>query len=168
MQNLTQNFLNSYSQQILSVYLMRPLLQQNTLSQDCIGAIVGGMAEKEMQQLLQNLAIRKNGEASLLGDKYKTASQTAAFLNGTAGTFLEMDEGHQFAKGHPAMHIFPALFSAEGKNISGTAFLRAFILGYDVAARIGFASQLNPAMHPHGTWGGLGAASAASQSQPAR
>ena len=70
-----------------------------------------------------------------------------------------MDEGHQFAKGHPGMHIFPALLSAaSNQDISGEEFLRAFILGYDVGARVGLASNLNPNMHPHGTWGGLGAA----------
>jgi len=128
---------------------------------DSVAAMIGGMAEAEMQQLVQNTHVAEQGEASLFGSGLKTGRQNAAFLNGTAGTVLEMDEGHQFAKGHPAMHIFPALFSAsEGKNISGSAFLRAFILGYDVAARIGLASQLNPAMHPHGTWGGLGAAAA--------
>ena len=31
-------------------------------------------------------------------------------------------------------------------------------MGYDVGARVGLASKLNPNMHPHGTWGGLGAA----------
>jgi 2-methylcitrate dehydratase PrpD len=38
--------------------------------------------------------------------------------------------------------------------------LNAFAIGYDVGARIGLASQLNPHMHPHGTWGVIGAASA--------
>jgi len=128
---------------------------------DCVAAIIGGMAEADTQQLVRILAPEMQGEASLFGINNRTDRQTAAFVNGMAGTVLEMDEGHQFAKGHPAMHIFPALFSAaQGRNISGRQFLHAFILGYDIAARIGFASQLNPAMHPHGTWGGLGAASA--------
>ena len=29
-------------------------------------------------------------------------------MNGTAGTWLEMDEGNQFCKGHPGMHTIPA------------------------------------------------------------
>lgn len=161
MQNLTQKFSEFLCSTSFESIPHEAVIAAKHIIADCIGAIVGGMAEKEMQQLLRNSAIGKQGEAGLLGLTYKTDSQTAAFLNGTAGTFLEMDEGHQFARGHPAMHIFPALFSAaQGRNISGRQFLHAFILGYDIAARIGFASQLNPAMHPHGTWGGLGAASA--------
>ena len=30
------------------------------------------------------------------------------------------------------------------QNISGQEFLNAFVIGYDVGARIGLASQLNP------------------------
>ena len=48
--------------------------------------------------------------------------------------------------------------AARNREFSGEEFLRAFIIGYDVGARIGLASNLNPNMHPHGTWGGLGAA----------
>jgi len=84
-------------------------------------------------------------------------------MNGTAGTALEMDEGHQFARGHPGMHVFPALLAASDtadRPITGREFLQSFILGYDIAARIGLATNLNPHMHPHGTWGIIGAASA--------
>ena len=53
---------------------------------------------------------------------------------------------------------FPALLAAAKTRMFGGRILRAFIIGYDVGARIGLASNLNPKMHPHGTWGGLGAA----------
>ena len=46
------------------------------------------------------------------------------------------------------------------KNNNYKEFLEAFIIGYDVAARIGLACNLNLNMHPHGTWGGVGAAAA--------
>ena len=32
----------------------------------------------------------------------------AALLNGTAGTWLELDEGNLFAKGHPGIQVVPA------------------------------------------------------------
>ena len=28
--------------------------------------------------------------------------------NGTAGTMLELDEGNQYARGHPGIHVVPA------------------------------------------------------------
>jgi 2-methylcitrate dehydratase PrpD len=123
---------------------------------DCLGAIVGGMAEPEIRMLAES---KGDNVFEVLDGTKRVADETISFLFGTAGTVLEMDEGHQFAKGHPGMHIFPALLAAaRNREFSGEEFLRAFIIGYDVGARIGLASNLNPNMHPHGTWGGLGAA----------
>ena len=123
---------------------------------DCLGAIVGGMAEPEIRMLAES---KGDNVFEILDETKKVTDETISFLFGMAGTVLEMDEGHQFAKGHPGMHIFPALLAAaRNREFSGEEFLRAFIIGYDVGARIGLASNLNTNMHPHGTWGGLGAA----------
>ena len=127
---------------------------------DCVATILGGIVEIEVQQLLK---VRCN--ANLPSDKFQSSGYEngqslpqAALLHGLAGTVLEMDEGHQFAKGHPGMHVFPALLAAAQSDLpqqpfSGQDFITAFVAGYDVAARIGLASQLRPLMHPHGTWG---------------
>ena len=128
---------------------------------DCVGAIVGGSAEPEI--LAFTSSIKTSGTSRILGSSNLTDPQTASLINGTAGTVLEMDEGHQFARGHPGMHIFPALLAATEstpESVSGKDFLTAFIIGYDIAARIGLATSLNANMHPHGTWGVVGAAAA--------
>jgi len=128
---------------------------------DTIGAIAGGGAEPEMQALTARLAVSPAGDASVIGTGHKAVSAAAAFLNGTAGTFLEMDEGNRFAKGHPSIHVLPALWAlAEIKGLSGKAVMEALVLGYEVGARIGIAAALRPDMHPHGTWGTVGAAAA--------
>jgi 2-methylcitrate dehydratase PrpD len=36
--------------------------------------------------------------------------------------------------------------------------MEALVLGYEVGARLGIAASLRPSMHPHGTWGTVGAA----------
>ena len=87
--------------------------------------------------------------------------ENAAFLNGTAGTFLEMDEGNQYARGHPAIHVVPAILAwanAKPDTIDIKLFLKALIIGYEVGARVGMASKIRLKMHPHGTWGTIGAA----------
>ena len=134
---------------------------------DCVAAIVGGMAEPEIELLFTSMSGSVPApeaaptSAQILGTQHRIDAINAALINGTAGTALEMDEGHQFARGHPGMHVFPALLSAaQVKPVSDEAFLTAFIVGYDIAARIGIATALNGNMHPHGTWGGLGAAAA--------
>jgi 2-methylcitrate dehydratase PrpD len=126
---------------------------------DTIGAIAGGSAEPEMRTLTAKLTVSPAGDASVIGTDKKAVSAAAAFLNGTSGTFLEMDEGNRFAKGHPAIHVLPAAWAlAEIKGLSGKALTEALVLGYEVGARIGIAASLRPDMHPHGTWGTVGAA----------
>jgi len=126
---------------------------------DSIGAIVGGAEELEVRSLTEKFSSRSHGPAIIIGSKSLTDIKVAAFLNGTAGTTLEMDEGNQFCKGHPAMHVIPAaLAEASVQKVSGKKLLTAITLGYEAAARVGIATSLRPSMHPHGTWGAIGAA----------
>ena len=134
---------------------------------DTIGAILGGIVEPEVREFLKFRAGQKlkDRKVKIIGLNKWAEQSDAPLIHGIAGTTLEMDEGNQFAKGHPAIHVLPALVSVVQsrllpQNISGQEFLNAFAIGYDVGARIGLASQLNPHMHPHGTWGVIGAASA--------
>jgi len=124
---------------------------------DCIGAIVGGAAEPEMRALSARLS--GFGPALMIGTELTAQPGQAALANGTAGTWLEMDEGNQFCKGHPGMHTFPAAFAhAETVGANGREFLAAVAIGYEIGARVGIATQLRPSMHPHGTWGAICAA----------
>lgn len=128
---------------------------------DTVGAIVGGAAEAEVSALTERLVAQSSGPAQIIGRAVTASPQTAALLNGTAGTTLEMDEGNQFCKGHPGIHVIPAvLASAAGREVSGNALITAITVGYEVAARVGIATDLRPSMHPHGTWGAIGAAAA--------
>lgn len=124
---------------------------------DCIGAIAAGAQEAEMQALAARMLAREGtGAAPVIGLPHAAGPGTAAFLNGTAGTMLELDEGNQYARGHPAIHVVPALLA--GPRGDGAALLASLAIGYEFGSRVGIASKLNVAMHPHGTWGTLGAA----------
>ena len=137
-----------------------PLARAALVLADCIGAIVGGAAEPDSAALRDRPHLAPPGPALLIGTGRHTTPAAAALLNGTAGTVLEMDEGNQFAKGHPGMHVVPAALAvaAARGDVSGRDLLAAIALGYEAAARVGIATALNPAMHPHGTWGAIGAA----------
>ncbi|MDP9835454.1 2-methylcitrate dehydratase PrpD [Neorhizobium huautlense] len=135
------------------------IAQAKLVMLDCIGAIACGMREPEMLALAARLSRRGGGEIAAIGAGIGLCYDDAAFLNGTAGTVLELDEGNQFARGHPGMHVLPAALSmATAGGKSGWELLQAFILGYEVAARTGAACRLRPTVHPHGTWGTIGAA----------
>lgn len=126
---------------------------------DTVAAIVAGSAEPE----LRALADRQSGagQATLIGMGRGTSADAAALVNGSGGTFLEMDEGNRFSKGHPAIHVIPAALAwCEEHGADAGVFLSATVVGYEVGSRLGAAAKLRAAMHPHGTWGTVGAAAA--------
>jgi len=126
---------------------------------DTLAAIVAGSAEPELRSLA---AKQVPGTAALMVGLGRHASaDVAALINGTAGTFLEMDEGNRFSRGHPAIHVIPAALAlSQERGTSADVFLSALVTGYEVGSRLGAASALRGAMHPHGTWGTVGAAAA--------
>jgi 2-methylcitrate dehydratase PrpD len=103
--------------------------------------------------------LRRGGEASLPGLGRHADAEAATLVNATAGSFLEVDEGNRFSHGHPAIHVLPAVLAlGEAEDAGADAFLSALVAGYEVGSRLGAASHLHAAMHPHGTWGTMGAA----------
>ncbi|MGY0794186.1 MmgE/PrpD family protein [Azospirillum argentinense] len=127
---------------------------------DCVGVIAAGMQEPECQALAARLAeTGGSGDCPGIGSGRGFAAGSAALLNGLAGTMLELDEGNQYARGHPAIHVVPALLAAGPRlKSSGADLLTALALGYEIGSRIGIAAKLLVTTHPHGTWGTAGAA----------
>jgi 2-methylcitrate dehydratase PrpD len=137
------------------------VLRAKEVLSDTLAVIAAGAQEEEMKALKQRLE-RGNGVSAMIGASARTEPGKAAFFNGTAGTFLELDEGNQFGRGHPGIHVIPAaLAMAEEHRLPGRDLLTALVLGYEVGTRIGIACKIRMSMHPHGTWGTVGAAVAA-------
>jgi 2-methylcitrate dehydratase PrpD len=140
-----------------------PQVVQRTrwLVADSLPVIAAGMQQPEMQGFLKQHNPRP-GKAWILGARKRTGSLDAALLNGTAGTWLELNEGNLIAKGHPGIQVLPAALAlAQESGASGEALLIAIAVGYEVCSRISRAAQMKISVHPHGTWGTLGAAVAA-------
>ena len=136
------------------------ITRAKTVLADSIAVIGAGAQEKEVKALIREV-VEPDGPklAAVIGAGIRTEPAKAALINGTAGTFLELDEGNQFARGHPAIHVVPAALAlAEARKLSGRQLLMALVLGYEVGARIGVACKIRMSMHPHGSWGTLGAA----------
>jgi 2-methylcitrate dehydratase PrpD len=128
---------------------------------DTLAAIVAGSAEPELRAIATRQSAAPHHAAQLIGLAQNSTPEAAAFINGSAGTFLEMDEGNRFSRGHPAIHVIPAALAlSQERHADAAQFMAAVVVGYEVGSRFGAASQLRSAMHPHGTWGTLGAAAA--------
>lgn len=130
---------------------------------DTVGVAIGGAKMPEIGALIRGddplFPVPPAGPAHLLSPGFPRADPVvAAFINGTAGTFLEMDEGYR-PTGHPAMHVVPAaLAAAEALHRTGWEFVAAFLSGYEITARLFEAYRLRYPMHPHGHFGAVGAA----------
>ncbi len=141
--------------------LPEPVIDQlGWIIADTLAAIVAGSAEPELQALAGRVAAAA-GSATMPGLGRRSSADAAALVNGSGGTFLEMDEGNRFSRGHPAVHVLPAALAlCETRRLGPEAFLMGVLAGYEVGSRIGRAARIRPTMHPHGTWGTVGAAAA--------
>jgi 2-methylcitrate dehydratase PrpD len=129
---------------------------------DTVGVIFAGGERPEVIDLARRgapLFDVGTGPATILvpGLPRSTAAE-AAFINGTAGTFLELDEAcPPFS--HPAIHVLPAaLAAAEALHRSGSELMAAFVAGYEVVVRLFDAYRMPYPVHPHGHLGAVGAA----------
>src|SRR4029077_14521901 len=104
--------------------------------------------------------------ATVLGSGFKTSAQNAALANGFLGHLEDYDDTHTTVI-HPSAPIFPAALAiGEQRTTSGKELLAAFVIGAEVACRIGLvitAHFREGAAHWHitNTCGVLGAAAAA-------
>lgn len=102
------------------------------------------------------------GGATVLGRAQPSGAAQAAFLNGTTPTVYQMDEGHRISRGHPGIHVIPAVLAfAEEKMLPSRELLSAIIVGYEIAVRVGVSlGGVKGAFHPHGNWPVIGTAAA--------
>lgn len=92
--------------------------------------------------------------------------RAAALINGTASHIVEVDDIFREAIYHPgAPTIAAALALAQARKVSGEAFLRAVVVGYEVSTRIGAAMGRAHYRYWHntGTIGCFGSAAAAAE-----
>lgn len=132
---------------------------------DTLAACAIGNQEEPMRRLraLQCEQVAA-GRAAVLGTDVQLNPLDAAALNAAAGCWLELDEGNLSSNGHPGIQVIPtALAVAQQLGCSGADFLLACALGYEVVARIGSACDMRMSIHPHGTYGVVGAAVAAAR-----
>ena len=134
---------------------------------DWYASLLPGLATPALRVLEQVLADDLDrGPARLVGPGQPRAAtvRAAALFNATAAHAAELDDSFRDAMVHPgAATIAAALAAAQAKQASGEQFLRAVVLGYEVATRIGVVMGRAHYRHWHstGTVGTFGAAAAA-------
>jgi 2-methylcitrate dehydratase PrpD len=139
---------------------------------DFLGVSFLGANHKTVNILLAYLAQVRGKKAltakrdmTVLGRAERLDPVSAAWVNGTMGHVYDFDDVHSAAGIHPGIVIAPpSLAAGEWAKASGRKLITAMAAGYEVAGRIGMATQLThyePGWHSTGTVGTLGAAAAA-------
>jgi 2-methylcitrate dehydratase PrpD len=103
-----------------------------------------------------------NPAASLLGRAARTSAPLAGYVNGVAAAALEFDDLTKGVDSHLSSSIVPgALVVAEEFNLSGREFIASFVVGFEIAARVGRGLApwlIDRGWHPNGVTGALGVA----------
>jgi len=117
---------------------------------DTLGCMLAGSKEAEGGIMLKY--IEEAGgkpEATIVGFGHKTSAPHAALVNGTLAHALDFDDSQDSLMGHPSGVILPSALSAGEKvRSSGEAVLEAFMVGFEVACKIG--RGVNPQLYNNG------------------
>src|SRR5690242_8642047 len=129
---------------------------------DTLGVILAGAERPEVRELRHALAATAGTGATVYARGWPTHdSRTAALLNGIAGRSIELCEGLRFVSGQAAMQVLPGVLAVgEQARSTGRDMLAAFVLGYDVAARLAAGFTPRPLAHQNGQVSLLAAAAA--------
>jgi 2-methylcitrate dehydratase PrpD len=115
------------------------------------------------------------GEATVLGALTKFSAERAALINGVQGHVLDYDDAQLATlpsrpmgqQTHPTTPVLAAALAlAESRRATGAALLISYIVGLEVACRLGDAvapSHYLDGFHPTGTLGAFGATAACAQ-----
>jgi len=128
-----------------------------------------GVARSEPVEIAVRTLMPLSGSdrVTVIGRNERLDILGAAFVNAIGANLLDYDDTHLRTVIHPAAPVLPAVLAlAEQRNLSGAAALHAFILGMEVACRIGNA--VSPEHYARGwhitsTCGIFGAAAASAK-----
>jgi 2-methylcitrate dehydratase PrpD len=129
---------------------------------DTLGVVLAGSERPEVRGLRERLNSTAGTGATIFARGWPAHDpRIAALLNGIAGRSIELCEGLRFVSGQAAMQVLPGVL-AVGEHVgsSGHDMLAAFVLGYDVAARLAGGFTPRPLAHQNGQVSLLAAAAA--------
>jgi 2-methylcitrate dehydratase PrpD len=134
---------------------------------DMIGVMLAGSLH-EGGEILRSVILptAASGKSRVFGTELRLNALDAALLNGTAAHMLDYDDSNSHLHGHVSVAILPAILAlADEKGIDGRDVLKAYLTGFEAAARMGNAvsrRQYTHGWHPTTTVGLFGAVAAAS------
>lgn len=134
---------------------------------DCLGVTLAGCEEISGKIISELVKDTGKPEAGVIGGGFKTSIDQAALVNGTKAHALDYDDyfvPDHLTPYHPTVAILPAVLAVGEKyHLSGKHILLAYVVGFEVEARIALACaelQYTLGWHTTSTLGSIGAAAA--------
>ena len=132
---------------------------------DTVGVMIAG-AEGDVATKAETMlaAVRAPGSIPVPGRVRRADMLDAAFLGGTAGHGIELDDGYRQGSVHPGCAVIPAVLAAGYQmGAGGKAVIEAIVAGYETTTAI--ARACHPELrrrgfHPTGACAVFGAAAA--------
>ena len=134
---------------------------------DTVGVILAGVPEDASRIVREVIADERSSGNVVFGTHILTSPANAACANGTAAHALDFDDMCFVSLAHPSAPLVPAcVAAAESVGESGRAALEAYVVGFEIEARLG--RVMNPRHYERGwhctsTLGTIGAAAACSR-----
>ncbi|NNK79848.1 MAG: MmgE/PrpD family protein, partial [Litoreibacter sp.] len=108
---------------------------------DLLGVAIGGSQTKLARIICAHAAEDFAGSAPLMFAEGTASPPGIALAGGMMIDALDGHDGYNPAKGHIGCALLPAILALAPEHCSGTAFLEALIIGYELGSRLG------PALH---------------------
>ena len=105
---------------------------------DTFAAIISGSELLPGQAAFKYIKLHgSKGNQTVMASRLTSGPADAAMVNGVMGHADETDDSHSRSRSHPGCSVIPAAYAVGEKfNISGSHYLRAVALGYDVGTRL--------------------------------
>ena len=135
---------------------------------DTLGVIIAGSSGDLAGRAEAVLAkVRAAGRIPVPGRQRRADLLDAAYIAGTAGHGIELDDGYRRGSVHPGVVTVPAIIALGYEaGISGRSALEAVVIGYETVIAIARACHpdlRHRGFHPTGTVGVFGAAAASAR-----
>ncbi|HEX9365687.1 MAG TPA: MmgE/PrpD family protein [Vicinamibacterales bacterium] len=134
---------------------------------DTVGVTLAGAPEPASRIVREMVAADGGNACAVFGTPVRASAAGAALANGTAAHALDYDDMCFVSLAHPSAPLVPAILAAaELAGATGRAVLDAYVVGFEIEARLG--ALMNPRHYQRGwhctsTLGTIGAAAAVSR-----
>ena len=103
---------------------------------DVLGCGIAAFDERPVR-VCREIALNVQGAATIIGTARKTSPDLAAFANGAAGRYYDLNDiyvGRMTS--HPSDYIAPCFAVAESERASGHDLITAIVLAYEIGCRL--------------------------------